>query len=625
MCGICGIISLKKNTIINLKKYINIMNEIQIHRGPDFQDLWTNDYLGLGHSRLSIIDLDSRSNQPLLINNLVLTFNGEIYNFKELRENIEDWDFHTSSDSEIILAYYNKYGEECLKYFNGMFSFAIWDLNTDTLFCARDRIGIKPFYYLIQEDIFYFASETKTLIPFLNKIEEDYKGLSEYLTFQYYISDHTLIKGIKELKPGHSITIKNNEIKINKYWNLSYINKLNISEQEHIQNLDKLIDESIKIHLESDVPISSYVSGGIDSSIISCLGSDKIKDLYHGRFKEYAGFDESIYAKSISDHINIDLNISEMNYNDFEKYIKKIVYHLDLPIAGPGSFPQYMVSKLVSEKYKVVLGGQGGDEIFAGYVRYLIPFFESSIEEALNDNGEKLQKIIPHLNIIKNYKPMLENFFKDGLFKPLIERFYKIIDRSNELKDIINWDLLDKGKVLETYTKAFNNQEIPENDFFNKMLDFDLKYALVGLLQVEDRVSMACSIESRVPLINHKIIEYMAKVPEELKVNYGNMKYLLKKTKGHLLPEDVLYRKDKMGFPVPLNIWIKKELKDFYNKNIESLKKRNLPYLNLKNEDIIKDTNQFSRKNWVLLMFELWYQNTFDEFENIKKKYNLMN
>ena len=157
------------------------------------------------------------------------------------------------------------------------------------------------------------------------------------------------------------------------------------------------------------------------------------------------------------------------------------------------------------------------------------------------------------------------------------------------------------------------------------MLDFDLKYALVGLLQVEDRVSMACSIESRVPLINHKIIEYMAKVPEELKVNYGNMKYLLKKTKGHLLPEDVLYRKDKMGFPVPLNIWIKKELKDFYNKNIESLKKRNLPYLNLKNEDIIKDTNQFSRKNWVLLMFELWYQNTFDEFENIKKKYNLMN
>lgn len=621
MCGICGIISLTKKKINKLKNQIEIMNDLQKHRGPDFQDVWTDNYIGIGHTRLSIIDLDKRSNQPLCLNELVLSFNGEIYNYKDLKKNIHCWDFKTSSDSEIILAYYSKYGENCLKYFNGMFSFAIWDKKKDILFCARDRIGIKPFYYLIQDEILYFSSESKAIIPFLHNIKEDIKGLSEFFTFQYYVSDNTLIEGIKELKPGHYMIIDNDNINIEKYWELDYHNKLDIPEKEHIHNLNDLIDKSMKLHLESDVPISSYVSGGIDSSIISCLGCNKIKDLYHGRFKEYNNCDESSYAKSVSDKLNIDLNISEINYQDFENNIKKIIYHLDFPIAGPGSFPQYIVSRSVSENYKVVLGGLGGDEIFAGYVRYLIPFLELSLEEALDDNGEKLKNLIPHMNFIKNYKPMLENFFKDGLFKPLIDRFYKIIDRSNELEGIVNWEVLHKKEVFDTYTKAFNNKYIPNNDFFNKMLDFDLKYSLAGLLQVEDRVSMAVSIESRVPIINHDIIEYMAKVPEDIKVNSGNMKYLLKKTKGHLLPNDVLYRKDKMGFPVPLNFWFEHKLKLFYDKNIENLKKRRLPYLN---QDFDTDGSHiFSRKKWILLIFELWYQCTFDDFDNIKKKYNL--
>jgi asparagine synthase (glutamine-hydrolysing) len=616
MCGINGIYNLSNNEI-DIKKNLLKMNKILKHRGPDGDNVWVNDNIGLGHVRLSIIDLTYNASQPMTINNLTITFNGEIYNYKLLKNELyNEWKFNTNSDTEVILALYSKYGENCVDYLVGMFSFVIWDNINNKLFCARDRFGIKPFYYFYQDEIFYFASEVKALLPFLNKIEEDIDGITEYLIFQYPISDNIMVKNIKQLLPAHKITVQNKTININRYWELDYNNKIELSEQEYCNKLKELIDESIKLHLISDVPISSYISGGLDSSIISLLASNNIKlnNLFHGNFVEYPNCDESYYAKIIADKTNTNMETININYNDFKDNIKKIIYYLDYPIAGPGSFCQYMVSLLASKYTKVILGGQGGDEIFCGYVRYLIPHLERSLNNSFEGNNLDLLNLINHMGIFKEYKPMVKHFFSDGMFKNLDERYFHLINRTNELNDIINWDFLTKDKTYDLYKKKFNNKNIPNNDFFNKMLNFDLEYSLPGLLHVEDRVSMACGIESRVPFINHNIIQFVSKIPENIKINCGETKYLLKKTYNELLPNEIINRKDKMGFPVPLNEWFKSELKDFFIDTMKSLKKRNIKYLNI-DDNFINNINTnliFNRKYWILFSLELWYQNFFD-------------
>jgi asparagine synthase (glutamine-hydrolysing) len=273
-----------------------------------------------------------------------------------------------------------------------------------------------------------------------------------------------------------------------------------------------------------------------------------------------------------------------------------------------------MVSKLASKYTKVILGGQGGDEIFGGYVRYLIPYLEKSLNDSFSGDIKNLVDLINHMKIFNEYKPMIKEFFSNGMFDNLDDRYYNLINRSNELNDIINWEYLPKDNIYNLYKTKFNNKKIPNTDFFNKMLNFDLQYSLPGLLHVEDRVSMACGIESRVPFINHELCEYIAKIPEKYKINYGETKYLLKKIYNDLLPNEIVNRTDKMGFPVPLNEWFKNELKDFFIKTMISLKNRNIKYLNINDNFInnIKTTSIFNRKYWILFSLELWYQNVFD-------------
>jgi asparagine synthase (glutamine-hydrolysing) len=364
----------------------------------------------------------------------------------------------------------------------------------------------------------------------------------------------------------------------------------------------------------SDVPISSYISGGLDSSIISMLSENKINNLFHGNFIEYPNCDESYYAKIISDKINVNMHTININYKDFHDNIKKIIYYLDYPIAGPGSFCQYMVSKLASKYTKVILGGQGGDEIFGGYVRYLIPYLEKSLNDSFNGDIKNLLDLINHMRIFNEYKPMIKNFFSEGMFNNLDERYFSLINRSNELNDIINWNYLPKDSIYNLYKTNFNNKNIPNTDFFNKMLNFDLQYSLPGLLHVEDRVSMAFGLESRVPFINHELCEFVAKIPEKYKINCGETKYLLKKTFNDLLPNEIINRKDKMGFPVPLNEWFKNELKEFFIETMINLQNRKIKYLNITDEFIknINNNSIFSRKYWILFSLELWYQNIFD-------------
>jgi len=627
MCGISGLFNIINAKINDLDKYLNVMNNLQTHRGPDGHGTWSNESnnIGFGHTRLSIIDLDSKANQPLINNNLIITFNGEIYNYNELKnEHFSDnkFQFNTKSDTEIILALYNKYNVNSLNHLNGMFSFAIYDNNTRELFCARDRLGIKPFYYLIQDNIFYFASEIKALLPFINDLQEDIEGISEYLHFNYPISNHTMFKNIKQLEPGHYLQVKDGNIIIKKYWDTDYLNKNDKDEKENIDNIKKLVEDSIKLHTVSDVPISSYVSGGIDSSLVSILASkhSKLNNLFHGKFSEYPECDESKYANIIKDSVNIPLITKDITSTDFINNIDDIIYYLEFPIAGPGSFPQYILSKEVCKYTKVVLGGQGGDEIFGGYVRYLIPYLEKSIEEAIDGDIDNLSALLPNLKIIKKYKPMLKSFWKKGAFNDLSLRYFDIINRTDELKDIINWNVIDSIKIYNKFKNKFNNNNIPQDDFFNKMLDFDLKYSLSGLLHVEDSISMACGLESRVPLINYKIIEYVNTIPEHIKINMGDMKYLLKQSAVNILPNEILNRDDKMGFPVPLNHWFEKELKDFFIDKIKKLQKRNIDYLNITDEFIsnIITANTFSRKLWIILSLEIWYEQFFDKFNEFK-------
>lgn len=627
MCGISGIYNMKHLNILNLNKYLKIMNKLLLHRGPDFNDVWENNekYIGFGHTRLSIIDLDVRSSQPMNKNGYVLTFNGEIYNYKELKEQIRDkWSFTTESDTEIIMAYYHIYKEECTKYLEGMFSFSIYDTKNNVLFCARDQLGIKPFYYLIQDDIFYFASEVKALIPFLKteELEVNKDALTEYLLFQYPISNNTMINNIKQLLPGNNIIIKNNNLTINKYWSLNYKKQDTLSLEEQSKNVRNLLERSIKLHLNSDVPISSYSSGGVDSSIVSLLANKEktLNYLFHGKFSEYPNCDESKYSKIVSNKTNIELIEKDITSQDFENNIRKIIYHMDYPSAGPGVFPQYMISKEVSKYSKVVLGGQGGDEIFCGYVRYIIPYLEHSLSDALNGNGEKLANLIPSMPVMKNYKPMLKKYLKKDVFENLDKRYFCLCDRSDDLNKIINWDNLNKDNIKKKFLDKFNYKCINDEDIFNKMLHFDLENSLQGLLHVEDRVSMAWGVESRVPLLNHILIEYLASIPEKNKINPSNMKFLLKKSCLDILPEEILNRKDKMGFPVPINDWIKNnELNVFFKNLMSSLKNRDLPFLKI-SDNLLNELNSetFTREYWILLNIELWYQEFYDKFKTFK-------
>jgi asparagine synthase (glutamine-hydrolysing) len=502
-----------------------------------------------------------------------------------------------------------------------MFAFAIWD--GKRLFCARDRFGIKPFYYAIVGDSFMFASEAKALLPFLPDIETDASALAEYLTFQYTIGEHTLFKGIRQLLPGHALALENGQVKVWRYWDVKYEIDYDHSPRHFQTRLAELVDESLRLHLRSDVPVGSYVSGGIDSSLIAILAAkiDPVnRQSFHGKFTEFPGYDESGYAQLAADRAGSQLHVVDIKARHFRDHIDDVLYHLDFPVAGPGSFPQYMVSKLAAEHLKVVLGGQGGDEVFGGYARYLLAYFEQCIKAALDGNYRSgnfvvtIESIVPNLGLLREYKPLMQEFWREGLFGPLDERYFRLVDRSTDMEEEIDWQALDKPRVFEDFRAIFNNQRnVRKEAYFDSMTHFDFKCLLPALLHVEDRMSMAHGIESRVPLLDHPLIEFAATVPADVKFEGGNMKHLLKSAFADTLPDDILNRRDKMGFPVPLKEWFAGELRDMAQDVFRTIKSRHRPYINadavLANFDTV---GRFSRKTWGLLSLELWHQRFHD-------------
>ena len=634
MCGIAGQISLNNRPIQNLRRKLNCMSSLIQHRGPDGHGVWINNDndAGLSHRRLAIIDLGEQSSQPMRAdNNTIITFNGEIYNYKELQSNLSNkWQFKTNSDTETILAGYNIFAMDIVNHLRGMFSFAIWDEKNKELFCARDRFGIKPFYYCIVDNVFHFASEAKALLPFLKCIETNQNALAEYLTFQFAIGEKTLFDGIYQLLPGHSLKIANGHISIKKYWDVSFDINHDLDEKFVHDRIADIFEDSVAVHCNSDVPIGAYVSGGIDSSLIYKMAEKHTNfhgDAFHGRFVEYPGYDESHYAQKIIDNTDGRLHVVDITAEDFRNNIEKVIYHLDFPVAGPGSFPQYMVSKLAGEHVKVVLGGQGGDEIFGGYARYLIAYLEQCIKAAIEDNYKNgnfvvtLESIIPNMTILREYMPLIKQFWSKGLFEQMDKRYFQLVNRSADMTDEIHWEALNLEDVFNDFSQIFNNPEnVQKEAYFDKMTHFDFKSLLPALLHVEDRMSMAHNVESRVPILDQKIVEFAATIPANYKFKNGNLKYLLKQVFSDQLPNDVVKRRDKMGFPVPLKEWFDNDLRDFSRDIFSTMGSRSRPFINTDNvlKNIGSET-QFSRKTWGLMSLELWFQQFHDKADAWKK------
>jgi asparagine synthase (glutamine-hydrolysing) len=628
MCGIAGQLSIRGNIILNLTRQLDTMSRLITHRGPDGFGQWQseNGQIGLVHRRLAIIDLSAFAAQPMHgSNGTVITFNGEIYNYPELRNSLKHrWDFSTQSDTECILATYERYGDDCLGYLRGMFGFALWDEKHKRMFCARDRFGIKPFYYAIVNNIFYFASEAKALLPFLPSIRTNDGAFAEYLTFQYTIGEKTLFDGISQLLPGHALVVENGELRIWRYWDVSYEIDYDHSPKYFHNRLRELMEESIVLHGRSDVPVGNYVSGGIDSSLIYSLARSNGSSSplgFHGRFTDYPGYDESNYAYAAAKAAGGELHCVDIRPEDFRNNLGSVIYHLDFPVAGPGSFSQFMVSKLASQHVKVVMGGQGGDEIFGGYARYVVAYFEQCIKAAIDgsyDNGNyvvTLESIVPNLGLLREYKPLMKQFWSEGLFGPMDERYFRLIDRSTDMQEEIDWRALDSSQVFIDFATIFSNpSNVKKEAYFDKMTHFDFKCLLPALLQVEDRMSMAHGIESRVPFLDHPLIEFAATVPADLKFKGGNMKHLLKQVFSKEIPSEILTRRDKMGFPVPIKEWFALELKEFVLDTFSTMAGKHRPYINSK--AVLSNFGheaRFSRKTWGLLSLELWHQQFHDK------------
>lgn len=635
MCGIAGIINLKGGNLPELDRMLSVIDRNLAHRGPDGHGVWIapGGAVGLLHRRLAIIDLSQFGKQPMSgETGAIITYNGEIYNYIELRQELSrHWAFKSTSDTEVILAAYERWGEGCVDHLRGMFAFAIWDERKKKLFCARDRFGIKPFYYAILGDVVFFASEAKALLPFLPEIVTDSSALAEYLTFQYTIGEKTLFKHVHQLLPGYCLTIGDGRVSPSRYWDVRYDINWSSDESFFKARLRDLLEDSLSIHLRSDVPVGAYVSGGMDSSLMGILAaraSHSSRMGFHGRFIDHPGYDESSYAQLAADSADIDLKILDISSQDFRDNFSDLIWHLDFPVAGPGSFPQFMISELAARYVKVVIGGQAGDEMFGGYARYLIAYFEQCIRAAIEGtykNGNyvvTIESIVPNLGMLREYKPMIREFWRDGVFDELDARYFRLVDRSNDMKDEVDWREIDKSNVFSAFQDIFNNRSNVEHEaYLDKMTHFDFKCLLPALLHVEDRMSMAHGLESRVPFLDHPLVEFAATVPANVKFAGGNTKHLLKQAFQHDLPADIVGRRDKMGFPVPLKEWFANDLREYVNDLFRSQAARTRPFFNadavLSN---FEKGGKFSRKVWGLMSLEVWHQTFHDNAATIRKQ-----
>ena len=601
-----------------------------VHRGPDGQGLHhvPNQVL-FGHCRLAIIDLE-HGQQPMVspCRRYTLIFNGEIYNYHELRQDLvkAGSPCRTESDTEVLLQALILWGAEAIGKLNGMFAFVFHDREANNWIAARDHFGIKPLYYVSLSDELLFASEIKALLEHPTvQASCDESALQQYLAFQFCLDDRTLFAGIHKIRPGHYLTGQGSAIDCDIcYWDTNYQIDSYHTEAYFIDQLRALLEDSMRLQLRSDVPIGGYLSGGIDSSLVCSLAShglDLPLPMFHGRFAEGTQYDESYYAKTLSAFTNGNYHEVIPTAEQFVDQLPQLIRALDEPIAGPGLFPQYAVSKLASEHVTVVLGGQGGDEIFGGYARYLVGYLEQALKGAIletQDEGKHLvtlESIVPNLAMLKQYTPLLSNFWRQDLFGEMDARYFHLIDRSQGLNSLLHPDALsrfDRDALFADFQAIFNYPDT--TSYINKMTHFDQKTLLPALLQIEDRVSMAVSLESRVPLLDKRIVDLVNSMPPSLKFQGGKMKHILKKAIVGLLPETILERKDKMGFPVPLKEWMRGGcVRDFVGDTLLASRSLERGIFNpVALRAMLDEQGVGGRQLWGALSLELWHRQFID-------------
>lgn len=616
MCGIAGAVALLNAPVPRLDQVLAAMSKLIAHRGPDGFGFWkdSRSRVGFVHRRLAIIDLSPAADQPMVgANGSVITYNGQVYNYAELTEELRPhWRFRSHSDTEAVLAACAKWGTDCLDRLRGMFAFAIWD--GKRLFAARDPFGIKPLYYATVDGVFYFASEVKALLPILPEIATDAEALAEYLTFQFTLGDRNLFKHVHVLLPGHALIVENGSVRTYRYRRADDEPDNQHDKAWFIRRLNDALDESISLHRRSDVPIGAYASGGFDSSLVALLsmrGAASSGQVFHGKFTDYPGYDESAYAEIVADAGRLRLHQRTITPEDFRDTIEKVIYHLDHPVAGPGAFPQYVVSALAANHVKVVLGGQGGDEIFGGYARYLIAHFDQQIGTAIGDNSaNSTAGAIPDVPVLRDYQPLLQSFLAKETPSSLDQRYFSLIDRSSDMTGEVDWRSLNRGVVFERFHDAFKFAAAENGGAdFESMTRFDFDHLLPALLQVEDRMSMAHGVESRVPLLDSEFVRLVATIPAGIKFEGDQLKPLFRAAFGARLPRPIADRPDKMGFPVPLNEWLSHPLRGYIYDIFATQRARHRPFFNSDAIlDHLRSTGRHSRKSWALLSLELWFQ-----------------
>ncbi|MBZ5606956.1 MAG: asparagine synthase (glutamine-hydrolyzing) [Acidobacteriia bacterium] len=566
MCGVAGFVTTTpaSGSVVNLGR----MTEALRHRGPDDFGFYHDEWAHLGHRRLSIIDL-AGGHQPITneTSTLWITYNGEIYNHAELRPALEQAGhrYRTRSDTETILHAYEQHGADCLALFRGMFAFAIWDSRQRRLFCARDRLGIKPFYYYWDGRLFAFASEIKALFehPSISPALDD-QLLPEVLAFGYASGDRALFRGIRKLMPGHHLTLDLNESnpqpRIERYWDVpAPAASEDLDRRAWIAETRRRLEEAVRMRLMSDVPLGMFLSGGVDSSAIAALlkrfTSSPVKTFAVG-YRE-APFSELSYAARVARAIGTEHYETTIGLEDFFGALPRLIWHEDEPIAWPSSVSLYFVSKLAAEQVKVVLTGEGSDELFGGYERYRWYFLNQRAASAYRVVPARLRRWIRSQGATSRLLgPTLRRKLRhtvlgrDGTFQSLfLDNFYGAFS-CEEQEQLIR---TAPTGMYENFLDHWNAR--PEASTLGRMLYADQKTYLVELLMKQDQMSMACSIESRVPFLDHTLVEFAARIPDRLKLSGGIQKYVLKKAVADLLPRAIIHRK-KMGFPTPLRQWL---------------------------------------------------------------------
>lgn len=626
MCGLAGIIHFDKQS--PQRAVLERMAATIRHRGPDDSGIFISGPVGLAHQRLSIIDLTT-GHQPMSTDGVTIVFNGEIYNYVELRDDLKraGHTFQTASDTEVMLRMYLQHGVDFVEKLNGMFAFVLYDANRRRIVVARDHFGIKPLYAHRTPSRVVFASEIKALLAHPEvRASIDPQGLNDYLTLQYTLEDVTLFKGIRKVLPAHvEVTdLDSGAVTRRRYWKPSFNGAGSAkSEGEYVEELQALLKSTVRWQMRSDVPVGAYLSGGLDSSTVTALAAQETSTplkTFTGAFREGPEYDESAHARSVAQAAGAEMFFVYPTEQEFIDLMPKLIYHMDEPAAGPGLFPQYIVSRLAADHVKVCLGGQGGDEIFGGYARYVVAYFEQAVKSAIYESDEEgalgveLAAMAPNLGYIRQYVPMLSRFLQRGFLEPVDRRYFSLMDRSEGTLDAYSADFraqYDRDAVFGRFQSVFNEVDTPS--YYNRMLNYDMMTGLPSLLHVEDRVSMAVSLESRVPLLDPRIVEFVARVPPRIKFKGGEMKYLFKQAIRDLLPSTVMERRDKMGFPVPLQLWARGRAKEFFHDVLLSQRTRERGLFDVSAvERLINQESAFSRVLWGLLQIELWHRQFID-------------